>query len=203
MVSILQTIFSNTFFKENVWSSSKIPKCPNNNIPTLIQIKAWCRLSAKLLPEPKTVGLPMHICVTRPRWDINSSPSSAIYMRQWMKSALVEIMGCRLFGAKPLSKPMLGYCPNWTPTNFMQTFIKIQKFYQQSIYVSYLCMLLVFIVVMADTLLATDVIKYAHRILAFSYLPISAFPKYMRLLSIFVKQTTFQKTATKVSTHMG
>ena len=25
-------------------------------------------------------------------------------------SALVQIMACRLFGAKPLSKPMLGYC---------------------------------------------------------------------------------------------
>ena len=31
-------------------------------------------------------------------------------MRQWIGSALVQIMACRLFGAKPLSKPMLGYC---------------------------------------------------------------------------------------------
>ena len=34
---------------------------------------------------------------------------SATYMRQWIGSALVQIMACRLFGAKPLSKPMLGY----------------------------------------------------------------------------------------------
>ena len=40
----------------------------------------------------------------------NSSPPSAAYMRQWIGSALVQIMACRLFGAKPLSKPMLGYC---------------------------------------------------------------------------------------------
>ena len=32
------------------------------------------------------------------------------YMRQWIGSALVQIMACRLFGTKPLSKPMLGYC---------------------------------------------------------------------------------------------
>ena len=31
-------------------------------------------------------------------------------MRQQIGSALVQIMACRLFGAKPLSKPMLGYC---------------------------------------------------------------------------------------------
>ena len=41
---------------------------------------------------------------------INSSPPSAIYMCQWIRSTLVQIMACRLFGAKPLSKPMEGYC---------------------------------------------------------------------------------------------
>ena len=45
-------------------------------------------------------------------------------MRQWISSALVQITACRLFVAKPLSKPMLGYCqlelgnkPQW---NFNQ-----------------------------------------------------------------------------------
>ena len=41
---------------------------------------------------------------------INSSPPSAAYMRQWIGPALVQIMACRLFGDKPLSKPTLGYC---------------------------------------------------------------------------------------------
>ena len=41
---------------------------------------------------------------------INSSPPSAAYVRQWIGSALVQIMACRRFGAKPLSTPMLGYC---------------------------------------------------------------------------------------------
>ena len=40
----------------------------------------------------------------------NLSPISAAYMRQWIVSAFVHIMACRLFGAKPLSKQMLGYC---------------------------------------------------------------------------------------------
>ena len=40
----------------------------------------------------------------------NSSPPCAAYMHQWLGSALVQIMACHLFSAKPLSKPMLGYC---------------------------------------------------------------------------------------------
>ena len=41
---------------------------------------------------------------------LNSSPPSAAYMRQWIRPALVQIMACCLFGAKPLSKLMLEYC---------------------------------------------------------------------------------------------
>ena len=40
----------------------------------------------------------------------NSSPPNAAYGHQWIGSALVQIMACRLLGAKPLSQPMLGYC---------------------------------------------------------------------------------------------
>ena len=40
----------------------------------------------------------------------NSSPPSAAYMRRWTGSTLVQIMACRLVGAKPLPKPMLEYC---------------------------------------------------------------------------------------------
>ena len=53
----------------------------------------------------------MYCCLLRSvRLFINSSPPSASYMRQWIGPALVQIMACRLFGAKPLSKQMLGYC---------------------------------------------------------------------------------------------
>ena len=41
---------------------------------------------------------------------LNSSPPSGTYMRQGTGWALVPIMACRLFGTKPLSKPILGYC---------------------------------------------------------------------------------------------
>ena len=41
---------------------------------------------------------------------VNSSPPSAAYVRQLKGSALVQIMACRLFVAKPLSKPTLDYC---------------------------------------------------------------------------------------------
>ena len=36
--------------------------------------------------------------------------SKGANLRQWIGSALVQIIACRLFGTKPLSKPMLGYC---------------------------------------------------------------------------------------------
>ena len=42
----------------------------------------------------------------------NTSPPSAAYMRQWTgpAPALVQVMACRLFGAKPLPEPMLAFC---------------------------------------------------------------------------------------------
>ena len=40
---------------------------------------------------------------------INSSLPSAAYLRRWAGSALVQIMACRLDGAKPLSELMLTY----------------------------------------------------------------------------------------------
>ena len=52
---------------------------------------------------------------TWPEWDVQlppppPPPPSAAYMRQWIGSVLVQIMACRLFGAKPLPEPMLAYC---------------------------------------------------------------------------------------------
>ena len=50
---------------------------------------------------------------------VNLSAASAAYMRQWMGSAVVQIMACRLFGAKPLYEPMLNYCQldHWEQTS--------------------------------------------------------------------------------------
>ena len=47
------------------------------------------------------------------------------HIHQWIKSALLQIMACRLFGAKPLSKPMLGYWP--LGTNMSEILTKIQN----------------------------------------------------------------------------
>ena len=38
------------------------------------------------------------------------NPTGAVFMRQWIGSELVQILACRQFGTKPLSKPMVGYC---------------------------------------------------------------------------------------------
>ena len=58
---------------------------------------------------------------------LNSSPPSATNMHQWTGSALVQIMACRLFHAKPLSKPMLGYCQLDSQE---QTSVKFQSNYK-------------------------------------------------------------------------
>ena len=49
-------------------------------------------------------------CNRAPKSIFNSSPPSAAYMHQWIGWALFRTMACCLFGAKPLSKPMLRYC---------------------------------------------------------------------------------------------
>ena len=66
-------IFKWIFLNENVWiliniSLKFVPKGPINNIPTLVQIMAWCRSGDKPLSESMLVSLPTHICVTRPQW---------------------------------------------------------------------------------------------------------------------------------------
>ena len=47
---------------------------------------------------------------TQTAWWLTHLPPSAAYMHQWIGSTLVQIMAWCLFGAKPLSKPMLSYC---------------------------------------------------------------------------------------------
>ena len=66
-------IFKSIFFNENVQILIKIsltfvPKGSINNIPSLVQIMAWCRPGDKPLSEAMMVNLPTHICITRPQW---------------------------------------------------------------------------------------------------------------------------------------
>ena len=58
---------------------------------------------------------------------IISSHPSATYMRQWIGSALIQVMACRLFGAKPLPEPMLAYC-QLDPQE--QTSVKLESKYE-------------------------------------------------------------------------
>ena len=51
-----------------------------------------------------------HVILSASCTPINPFPPSAAYMRQWTGSSLVQVMACRLFGAKPLTEPMLAYC---------------------------------------------------------------------------------------------
>ena len=54
---------------------------------------------------------------------------NTLTQRQWIGSALVQIMACRLVGAKPLSKLMLDYLSiGLLGTNFSEILIKIQTF---------------------------------------------------------------------------
>ena len=71
--------------------------------------------SAPLLVRDQALGVPefFRLAYSLTIWwghGINSSPPSDAYMRQWIRSALVQITVCRLLGAKPLSKPMQDYC---------------------------------------------------------------------------------------------
>ena len=63
------------------------------------------------------LSAPYHCCLYKHRRQderqplisscVHSNPPSPAYMRQWTGSALVQVMACRLFGAKPLPEPML------------------------------------------------------------------------------------------------
>ena len=54
--------------------------------------------------------------------EFNSSRPRDSYMRKKTGPSLVQIMACRLFGAKPLSEPMLNYCQLETCKHISMTF---------------------------------------------------------------------------------
>ena len=74
MVAISQkTFFKCIFLNDDVWISitislNVVPGGPINNIPSLVQIMAWCWPGNKPLSEPMMIRLPTHICVTWPQW---------------------------------------------------------------------------------------------------------------------------------------
>ena len=70
---IADDTFKRIFLNETIIISIKISlkfvsKGPIENIPALLQIMTWRRPCEKPLPEPMTISLLTHICVTRPQW---------------------------------------------------------------------------------------------------------------------------------------
>ena len=65
---ILKCIFLNE--NESIWlkvSLQLLLKGLVDNIPSFVQIMAWSLPDDKPLSEPMMIGLPTHICVTRPQ----------------------------------------------------------------------------------------------------------------------------------------
>ena len=115
-------IFKCIFLNENVWISIKIslnfvPRCPVNYIPALVQIMAWRRPGDKPLSEPMIVGLPTHICITRPQWVNTLWPED---LHRWTGCSLVQVM---IWHCTTPSH-YLNQCwltINWTPRNKLQS----------------------------------------------------------------------------------
>ena len=93
---LVKIVFLNENFKEN--STLFLNKI----------LKIW-RIVTIAKPWIKSKDDSLHSNSLNWSISINPSPPNAAYMRQWIGSALVQIMACCLFGTKPLSKPTLGY----------------------------------------------------------------------------------------------
>ena len=93
MAVIFQTIFSHAFPE---WKCTKfVPKGPINNIPVLVQIMAWRRISDKPLSEPMMVSLLTHICAIRPQW-VNNIERSFSFMRLILPNHAHSVTECHL-----------------------------------------------------------------------------------------------------------
>ena len=82
-----------------------VSKGPINNIPSLVEIMAWCQPGNKPLFEPMMVSLLIHICVTQPQC-VNALRADSIYINASINLVIiVQVMACGLFGTKSLPEP--------------------------------------------------------------------------------------------------
>ena len=82
--------------------------------------------------------LTTHPCVSRCLRVKQLKPKEA-YMRQWTRPSLVQIMSCRLFGAKALSKPSRAYCQLESREHIsMKYFVKFKSF-QENAFENVIC----------------------------------------------------------------
>ena len=70
-----------------VYDIAFVPKGPINNIPALVQIKAWRRPGEKPFSEPMLVSSLTHICVTRPQWVKHGRWKCLLGAWRWMCSS--------------------------------------------------------------------------------------------------------------------
>ena len=73
IATILRWQFEMHFPESIIWILIKIslrfvPRGPINNIPSLVQIMAWCWSGDKPLSEPIMFSILTYICITRPQW---------------------------------------------------------------------------------------------------------------------------------------
>ena len=124
-VQIPFIINSNVFILKAVYTWRCDPLWWHRSVSTLAWVMAYCLMAPthyhqtspgtfiweQEIPQPLIIEISLKNLFKCPKvqW-VNSSPPSAAYMRQWTRSALVQVMACRMFGAKPAPEPMLVYC---------------------------------------------------------------------------------------------
>ena len=117
---IADDIFKCILLNESVWITIKNPlkfvlKGPINNIPALVQIRAWRRPGDKPLSEPMLVSLPTHICVTRPHW-VNRRLiryQNHLFSHESVGNMLKIFRGQTIF-ALIIGGPRSQFQPDWT-----------------------------------------------------------------------------------------
>ena len=113
-----------------------VPICKIHHLSCLVVGDAWLQMPWKfevIISDGRVNSV--EFCVffhssMNVHW-INSSPPSAAYMHQWTGSALVQIMTCRLPGAKPLIMWTNAVISLIEPlgTNFSEIWIKTKNFF--------------------------------------------------------------------------
>ena len=84
-----------------------LPQSSVGQMDREIQTRPPAERQSQLLQYPLS-----RVCTTI---NINSSPLSAAYVRRWIRSALLQIMVCRLIGTKPLSGQTFRYSQELSP----------------------------------------------------------------------------------------
>ena len=126
-VKIVWKIYGYHVIKTYWWVSERLQHLSSSVLVEILQsctkpsiCMCWCVMVLifqnfiRNYYAPETMFLVVWLLIT---WEsdisnpsVKSSPPGATYMHWWTGSALVQLMACHLFGAKPLPDPILTYC---------------------------------------------------------------------------------------------